>query len=111
MPVFSGLYENLGVVFSQTIVRDFLLLELPVEAVEHDAEEEAAHDGGAEHGECDCVAAAEAVGRQAPDVGAGDVADLAEGVDHGNRDGAFGGRAGEGGGDPGVEDDEAGMVG
>ena len=84
-----------------------MLLELPVETVEHDAEQEAAEDRGAEHGERDGVAAAVAVGRQRPDVGASDVADLAEGVDHGDCHGAFGGGTGEGGGDPGVEDDEA----
>jgi len=87
-----------------------LLLELPVEAVEHDAEQEAAEDRCAEHGERDGVAAAVAVGGQGPDVGASDVADLTEGVDHGDCDGALGGRAGEGGGDPGVEDDESGKA-
>ena len=92
---------------SSTIIRDLLALELPVQAREHVAEQEAADDRGAEHGEGDGVAAAEAVGRQAPDVGAGDVADLAEGVDHGDCDGAFGWGPGEGGGDPGVEDYEA----
>ena len=85
-----------------------MLLELPVEAVEHDAEQEAAEDRCAEHGERDGIAAAVAVGGQGPDVGAGDVTDLAEGVDHGDGDGALRGRASEGGGDPGVEDDEAG---
>ena len=85
-----------------------MLLELFVEAVQHDAEQEAADDRSAEHGERDSVATAEAVGGQRPDVGAGDVADLAESVDHSDGDGAFSGRTGEGGGDPGVEDDETG---
>jgi len=89
------------------VVSDFLQLELLVEAREHGAEDEAADDGGREHGKGDGVAAAEAVGRQAPNVGAGDVADLREGVDHGDRYRALGGRAREGGADPGVEDDEA----
>jgi hypothetical protein len=94
-------------IFSKAIVRDLFLLELAVESVEHDAEQEAADDRRAKHGQRDGVAAAVAVGWQAPDVGAGDVADLAESVDHGDGDGAFGGRAWEGGADPGVEDDEA----
>lgn len=89
------------------VVSDFLQLELLVEAREHGAEDEAADDGGSEHGEGDGVAAAEAVGRKAPDVGAGDVADLREGVDHGDCYRTLGGRAREGGADPGVEDDEA----
>jgi hypothetical protein len=95
-------------VFSKPVVRDLFLLELLVEPVEHDAEQEAADDCRAEHGERDGVAATVAVGWQAPDVGAGNVADLAERVDHGDGDGAFGGWAWEGGADPGVEDDEPG---
>jgi hypothetical protein len=95
-------------IFAKPIVRDLFLLQLLVKPIEHNAEQEAADDRRAEHGQRDGVAAAVAVGRQAPDVGAGDVANLAESVDHGDGDGAFGWGAREGGADPGVEDDETG---
>jgi hypothetical protein len=83
-------------VFTKPIVRDLFLLQLFIKAIEHHAEQEAADDRRAKHGQRDGVAAAVAVGRQAPDVGAGDVADLAESVDHGDGDGAFGWGAREG---------------
>ncbi|SPQ20467.1 bb9c0dee-6315-4aed-9e05-cb89f535090d, partial [Thermothielavioides terrestris] len=82
-------------------------LEAAVRAHEHEAEGEAAEDGDAEHGGDDAVALAVAVVGQVPDVGPGHVAELAEGVDHGDGDGALGRRARERGRDPRVEDDEA----
>lgn len=83
------------------------LFELLVEVLEEHAESIAADDGDAEHGCHDTVALAVAVFGEIPDVGAGDVTELTEGVDHGDGDGTLGWRTGEGCTDPGVEDDES----
>ena len=92
-----------------TIISNLLHLKLPVQAVEHRPENKATHNGGAEHSERDSITPAEAIRWQTPDIGARDVSDLRKGVDHGDRDGAFGGRAREGRRDPRVEDDETGV--
>jgi hypothetical protein len=89
------------------IISNLLHLQLPIQAVKHRPENKATSNRSAEHSQRNRITPPEPIRRQAPDVGARDVSDLGEGVYHGDRDGAFGRRAREGGGNPGVEDDEA----
>lgn len=87
------------------------LFELLVQVLEEHAEAVAADDRDTEHSGHDAVALPVSVLGEIPDVGTGDVAELTECVDHGDCDGTLGGRTGEGGTDPGVEDDESVMCG
>lgn len=84
-------------------------LQLLVQIHQDHTEEPEADDGHAEHGRHNSVTLAVSVFRQVPDVHAGDVAKLREGVDQGQRDGSLSRRTREGGTDPGVHNDEAGV--
>lgn len=71
-------------------------LELFVEVDQHQPEDVASNHRDAKHGQHNAVALAVPVLLEVPDVRARDVAELAEGVDHGDGHGALGGRSWEG---------------
>lgn len=86
-----------------------LLLQLLIQINQNHPENPESDNRHAVHGRHDAVALAVPILLETPHVRAGHVAELAEGVDEGQCDGALGGGSREGGADPGVEDDEAGV--
>lgn len=92
-----------------SIPRGLLLLKLLVKIDQDHTEDPEADNGNAVHGSDDTVALAVSVLLEIPDVRAGDVTELTECVDQSESDGTLGWGSREGGADPGVEDDEAGV--
>lgn len=80
----------LGNILPRVPAGKLALLELLVEAGEREPEEPAPGNRDAKHGGDDAVGLAEPVLGQVPYVGAGDVAELGEGVDGSQRDGTLG---------------------
>lgn len=72
-----------------SLVQSFLALQLLVEPGKHELEAIAADNGDTKHGSGDAIAGTVVVCLVEPDVGARNVSDLTESVDHGNRDGTL----------------------